>query len=54
VLAIDGMKNWQQTRPETLSKFILQLHIVSTGKCKEKLWEHNDTGMLLWLSLKMT
>jgi hypothetical protein len=48
------MKKWKQTKPGTISKFFLQLHMVSTGKCKDKLWEHKDTQMLLWLNLKMT
>jgi hypothetical protein len=38
----------------TISKFILQLHTVSTGKCKYKLWEIKDMQMLLWPNLKMT
>jgi hypothetical protein len=46
VLAVDGMKNWQQTRPRTASRFMLRLHIANTDKYKEKLWEPNDMQML--------
>jgi hypothetical protein len=50
----DGMKKLKQTKPGTISKFILQLHIGSTGECKGKLWEHKATRMQMWLNLKMT
>jgi hypothetical protein len=42
VRVADGMRKLKQTKPGTISKFILQLHIISTIKYKEKLWEHND------------
>jgi hypothetical protein len=54
VIAVDGMKNWQQTRPKTISRLTLRLHIVSTYKCKEKLWEPKYMQMLLLPKLKMT
>jgi hypothetical protein len=43
VRVTDGMKKWKQKKLGTISKFILQLHIVSTGKCKDKLLEHKNT-----------
>jgi hypothetical protein len=37
VLVADGMTKLKQTRPGTISRSILLLHIVSTDKCKGKL-----------------
>jgi hypothetical protein len=53
VLVADGMRKLKLTKPGTISRFILQLHIVSTGKCKGGLWRHNAKRMQLWINLKM-
>jgi hypothetical protein len=42
VLVADGMRKLEQTKPGTISKFILQLHIFSTGKFKGRLLGHKD------------
>jgi hypothetical protein len=53
VIDVDGMKNWQQTKPGTISRFTLPLLIVSTEKYKEKLWEPKDIQMMMLPKLKM-
>jgi hypothetical protein len=44
----------KQTRPGTISRSILLLHIYSTDKCKGKLWGNKVTQIQLWLNLKIS